>query len=125
MKVKRIKEWINHWWNTDGKDLVDLLSELSGDGTFHKKLHTTDLINVYNFVKSCKVQIDRDSESFLLKEISGELAEQALATKNGVTPDELFDADGCFYAQYQDDFNRFYDRIEEQMNHLNFNQLNH
>ena len=123
MKDKRINEWINHWWDTDGKDLAELLSELSGDRAFHKELHTTDLINVYNFVKSCEVQIDRDSESFLLKEISGELAEQALAARKGVMPDELFDENGCFYEQYQDDFNRFYDRIEEQMIHLNNNKL--
>ena len=119
----RIDEWNNHWWNTDGKDLEDLLSELSGDSAFHKKLHTTDLINVYNCAKSCEILIDRDAESFLLKEICGELAEQALATKNGVTPDELFDENDCFYEQYQDEFNRFYDRIEEQMISLNNNNL--
>jgi len=115
MKVKRINEWMNDWWNTDGKDLLDLLSNLSGDKTFHEKLHTTDLINVYNFAKSCEIPIDNDSENFLLKEICGELAEQALATKYGVSPDELFDEDGNFYEQYQGKFNRFYDQIEEQI----------
>jgi len=110
-----LKKWINDWWNTDGNELRDLLSDLSDDKNFHEKLQTTDITNLYNFAKSCKIQIDSDSENYLLKEICGELTELALATKHGVSPESLFDEDGNFYKQYQDEFNRFYDLIEEQL----------
>ena len=115
MKTKKLNEWIKNRWNNEGNEMRDLLSVLSGDRSFHEKLHITDLVNIYNLSKSCKVPIESDSENYLLKEICGELAEKALASKYRVAPDDLFDEDGSFHEQYQDEFNRFYDLIEEQM----------
>jgi len=95
--MSSMNKWEKFWWNIESRDVRDLLSELSGDNTFVEKMPTTELVNVYNFAKFCKMQIDSDSESFLLKEICGELAEKALATKHGVFPDDLFDGDGSFF----------------------------
>ena len=119
MKTKKLNEWIKNWWNNEGNELCDLLSVLSGDESFHEKLDVTDIVNIYNFAKSCKVPLDSDSENYLLKEICGELAEQALASKHKVPPENLFDEDGNFYEQYQDEFNRFFDLIEEQFSVTN------
>ena len=119
MKEKNFKKRVYEWWNTDSSELRDLLSDLSGDKSFHEKLHVTDIVNIYNFSKSCKIQINSDSENYLLKEICGELAEKALTVKHEVSTDDLFDEDGSFYEQYQDEFNRFYDLIEEQMIQIN------
>ena len=55
------------------------------------------------------------TDNNILKEICSELAEMALAARFGVSQDELFDKDGCFYPQYQDTFNTLYDYAEEQM----------
>ena len=52
---------------------------------------------------------------YFLKEVCGELAEIALAARYGVSQDELFDKNGCFYEQYQDVFNTLYDYAEEKM----------
>ena len=111
----KFKKWVNIWWDSDGRDLRDLLSDLSGDKSFHEKLHVTDAVNLYNFAKSCKIEMESDSENYLLKEVCGELAEKALASKHGVPPENLFDEDGSFYEKYQDEFNRFYDLIEERI----------
>jgi hypothetical protein len=43
------------------------------------------------------------------------LAEQVLASKYCVSSDDLFEEDGSFYEQYQEEFNRLYDQIEEQI----------
>jgi len=51
----------------------------------------------------------------LLKEVCGEMAEIALATRYGVSQEKLFDEDGSFYPQYQDAFNTLYDYAEERM----------
>ena len=58
-----------------------------------------------------------------LKEVCGELAEIALAARFGISQDELFDKDGCFYPQYQDTFNTLYDYAEEQMTLLFNNDI--
>jgi len=121
MKAKKMNKWVQFWWNIEGRDVRDLLSELSGDNDFVEKMPTTDLVNVYNFAKACEVTIEGDSESFLLKEICGELAEKALASKHGVSPDDLFDGNGNFYEQYQDEFNRFYDLLEDRITFHAFN----
>jgi len=112
MKEKKLKKWVNEWWNTKGRELRDFLADLSGDKSFHEKLHVTDIVNIYNFAKSCKVQIESDSENYLLKEICVELAENVLASKHGVSTNDLFDEDGSFYEQYQDEFDKLYDQIE-------------
>ena len=109
---------VNDWWETKGMDLVNLLSELSDDMSFHENLHVSDKINVFNYANINNIQFDEEVKTFLLKEICGELAEQVLASKYGVSSDELFDEDGNFYEQFQNEFNRLYDRIEEQMTHL-------
>ena len=119
VKVKNCTAGLTDWWNNEGKEIRDFLSDLSGDNSFHEKLHVTDSIHVYNLAKACNVPIDRDAKDDLLKEISGELAEQVLASKHGVSPDELFDEDGNFYEQYHEDFNRLYDSIEEKITDLN------
>jgi hypothetical protein len=56
-----------------------------------------------------------DEESDLLKEICVELSEGIVASRHGLSAEALYDADGCFYEQYQDEYNRLYDRIEQQM----------
>ena len=68
-----------------------------------------------------KIKKMRDNN--FLKEVCGELAEIALAARFGVSQDELFDEDGCFYPQYQDTFNTLYDYAEEQMTHLFNNEI--
>ena len=57
-------------------------------------------------------------KNYFLKEVCGELAEMALAARYGVSQDELFDKDGCFYPQYQDTFNALYDYAEDKMTDL-------
>ena len=115
----------NDWWNAKGVDLLIFLSDLSGDKSFHEKLHISDRINVFNYAKIDVIHSDDDAKNYLLKEICGELAEQVLASKHGVLSDELFDGNGNFYEQFQDEFNRLYDRIEEKITYLKSNnQLN-
>jgi len=115
----------NDWWNAKGMDLINFLSDLSGDKSFHEKLHISDRINVFNYAKIDVIHSDDDAKNYLLKEICGELAEQVLASKHGVLSDELFDGNGNFYEQFQDEFNRLYDRIEEKITYLKSNnQLN-
>jgi len=55
------------------------------------------------------------TDNNFLKEVCGELAEIALAARYGVSQDELYDEDGCFYKQYQDTFNTLFDYVEERM----------
>lgn len=110
---------VNDWWKTEGAELSAFLSELSGDTSFQEKLHISDKVNVFNYAKIVVILKLDEAKSYLLKEVCGELAEQVLAVKHGVYPDDLFNEDGNFYEQYQDEFNRLYDRIEEQMTHLN------
>ena len=108
-------QMVNDWWNAEGVELGNLLLDLSGDKSFLEKLHISDKVNVFNYAKIDVIHSDSEAKNYLLKEICGELAEQVLASKHGVSSDELFDEDGSFYEQYQEEFNRFYDRIEEQM----------
>ena len=107
----------NDWWDANAKDLVNLLSELSDDMSFHENLHVSDKINVFNYANINNIQFDEEVKTFLLKEICGELAEQVLASKYGVISDDLFDEDGNFYEEFHEEFNRLYDRIEELMMH--------
>ena len=109
---------LNDWWNTGGIQIRDFLSDLSGDKSFHEKMHISDKTNVYNYAQSHEVPINDEAKCDLLKEICGELAEKILASKHGVSTNDLFDEDGSFYEQYQDEFNRLFDQIEEQMIHL-------
>jgi hypothetical protein len=110
---------VNDWWNAEGMELASLLSELSGDKSFLEKLHISDRANVFNYAKIDAIHNDKvEAKNYLLKEICGEFAEQVLASKYGVSSDELFDEDGSFYEQYQEEFNRLYDQIEEQMMYL-------
>ena len=111
-------QMVNDWWNAKGMELGNFLTEMSGDKSFLKKLHISDRINVFNYAKIDVIHYDDEAKTCLLKEICGELAEQVLASKYGVSSDELFDDDGNFFEQYQEEFNRLYDRIEEQMTHL-------
>jgi hypothetical protein len=116
---------VDDWWNTEGTELSAFLSELSGDASFQERLHISDRVNVFNYAKLYVVHQIEEVKDYLLKEVCGELAEQVLASKNGVSPDELFDHDGCFHVHYQDEFNRLYDRIEEKITDLeSINQLN-
>ena len=109
---------LNDWWNTGGIQIRDFLSDLSGDKSFHEKMHISDKTNVYNYAQSHEVPINDEAKCDLLKEICGELAEKILASKHGVSTNDLFDEDGSFYEKFQDEFNRLYDQIEEQMMHL-------
>jgi hypothetical protein len=116
---------VNEWWNTGGRELGNFLSDLSGDNTIHEKLHISDRLNVFNYANVSNIQFDEDAKNYLLKEVCGELAEHVLASRRGVSPDDLFDDDGNFYEQFQDEFNRLYDRIEEKITNLeSSNQLN-
>jgi hypothetical protein len=111
---------VSDWWNTNaGKDLHNFLANLSGDKSIHEKLHVSDWINAFNYANINVIHADEEAKNYLLKEVCGELAEQVLASKHGVSTDELFDEDGNFYEQYQDEFNRLYDRIEEKITDLN------
>jgi hypothetical protein len=58
------------------------------------------------------------NQNSFLKKVCCDLAEIVLAARYDVTPDELYDEDGCFHQQYQDVFNRLYDFAEGQMKHL-------
>jgi hypothetical protein len=119
-------EIVSDWWNTSNdKDLRSFLTNLSGDKSIHEKLHVSDWINVFNYANINAIHADEEAKNYLLKEVCGELAEQVLASKHGVSPDELFDEDGNFYEQFQDEFNRFYDQIEEKITDIEIsNQLN-
>jgi hypothetical protein len=116
---------VNDWWDAEGAELSAFLSELSGDTSFQESLHISDRINVFNYANLYVIHQVEEVKDYLLKEVSGELAEQVLASKHGVSPDELFDHDGNFHVHYQDEFNRLYDSIEEKITDLeNSNQLN-
>jgi hypothetical protein len=121
IRVENYNAGLNGWWNGEGREIRDFLSDLSGDNSFHEKLHVTDCIHLYHLAKSCEVQLDRDAENYLLKEVCGELAEQILASKHGKKPDELFNDDGNFYEPYQEKFKRLYDLIEEKLTYHDFN----
>jgi hypothetical protein len=116
MKSKNKQFSLNGWWNNEGREIRDFLSDLSGDNSFHEKLHVTDSINVYHLAKACNVQMDSDSENYLLRELCGELAEKVVASKHDKMPDDLFNDDGNFHEPYQEEFNRLYDLIEEKLN---------
>jgi len=118
---KFLIQMVNDWWNAEGMDFGKFLTELSDDNSFLEKLHISDRINVFNYAKIDVIHSDVEAKNYLLKEICGELAEQVLASKHSVSSNELFDDDDNFHEQFQDEFNRLYDRIEEQMTHLNNN----
>jgi hypothetical protein len=114
MKAKEI----NEWWNGKGCEIRDFLSDLSGDRSFHKKLHISDAVNVHNYMQTGKVPAGSGEEDDLLKGICAELAEGVLVVRNGVSVEALYDAYGCYYPPYQDEYNRLYDRIEQQMTYF-------
>jgi len=109
---------VNDWWNTGGMELRNYLSDLSGDNSFHEDLPVSDMLNVYLYSKNNEIRFDKEAKEYLLKDVCSELADRILATRHGVSVDELFDADGNFYEPYQDEFNRLYDILEEKMTDL-------
>ena len=109
---------VNDWWNTGGMELRNFLSDVSGDSVFHEDMPVSDRLNVYLYAKMNEIRIDEEAKNYLLKDICSELADRILASKHGVSIDDLFDKDGNFHEQYQDEFNRLYDLLEEKMTDL-------
>ena len=121
--LEKFNKIVNDWWDAEGMEFRIFLSDLSGDDTFHEKLHQSDRVNVYNYAKIHVIHLDEVAKDYLLKDVCVELTDRVLATKHGVSIDELFDHDGNFHEQYQEEFNRLYDRIEEMM--MDFEKGNH
>ena len=106
---------VNDWWDTAGMEFRTFLSDLSGNNCFHDDLPVSDRLNVYLYAKINEILFDKEAKDYLLKDVCSELADRLLASRHGVSIDDLFDHDGNFHEQYQDEFNRLYDILEEKM----------
>jgi hypothetical protein len=93
-------------------------------GTFTGKLQVEDKINLYNYVRTCEVSMDREDKNSLLKVICMETAEKVIVSKHGISTGELFNSDGYFLEQYQEEYNKLYDLIEDRLKNLGAGQGN-
>ena len=102
---------LNEWWaeQPDGlKQAFTLFPDEIWEGT--------DLYLRINIRNYCCLKKDRllpeDKERPMLIGIASELADMELCRTNGKTLDEMCDLDGAFLEEYQEQFNRIYDRLE-------------
>ncbi|GHT75165.1 hypothetical protein AGMMS50262_09680 [Bacteroidia bacterium] len=87
-------------------------------GNEWEQLHTSVKWNIHKFLtaKNQEDELQEDEEKYLVKIISGKLAEVALYFQRGIPVEMMYDKHGCFYEIFQDSFNKFYDVIENRLN---------
>lgn len=103
---------LNGWWAEQPDELKQAFSLFPDECWEEADLYLK--INIHNY---CYLKKDgaltEDKERPMLIEIVCELADAELCRTNGKPLDEMCDADGAFLEEYQDQFDRIYDRLEE------------
>ena len=102
---------LNEWWDKQPDELKQAFTFLPDERWEEADLYLRINIRNYCCLKKDKL-LPEDKERSMLIEIVSELADMELCRINGMTLDEMCDADGAFLEEYQDQFNRIYDRLE-------------
>lgn len=84
------------------------------DGQLRKEIY-----RLYLF-KSGKLPHSRDEERSLTIEIVSELADLALVNQHGIPLEDMCNDDGEFLEEYQEQFNRIYDKIEDAVTRFDY-----
>lgn len=102
---------LNEWWAEQPEGLKRAFTLFPDELWEGADLYLR--INIRNY---CCLKKDgllpEGKERPMLIEIVSELADMELCRINGMTLDEMCDADGAFLEEYQERFNRIYDKLE-------------
>ena len=101
---------LNEWWAEQPEGLKQAFALFPDELWEGADLYLR--INIRNY---CHLKKDgllpEDKERSMLSEIVCELADTELCRTSGRTIEEMCDADGAFLEEYQERFNRIYDKL--------------
>lgn len=102
---------LNEWWTEQPEGLKQAFTLFPDELWEGADLYLR--INIRNYCSLKKEKLlPEDKEHSMLIEIVSELADMELCRINKKTLDEMCDADGAFLEEYQEQFNRIYDKQE-------------
>ena len=115
------KDNVNKWWcslpesirlKLSGHGITDILQE--PDTSVQATLYR------YARLRAVGTEKDKDEERSLLNEVACGLSDLALAGNNGMALEDMCNEDGEFLEEYQEQFDKFYDRYEETLVEINW-----
>lgn len=103
---------LNEWWAQQPDELKRVFTLFPDERWEKADLYLKIDIRNYCCLKKDKL-LPEDKDRSMLIGIVSELADMELCRTNEKALDEMCDADGAFLEEYQEQFNRIYDKIED------------
>lgn len=120
--VDNIRQKLYIWWKSQSDDIRRVFSVILSYEKSWQQLDFTTRAAIYSYciIKENGIPIPEDAERSLLSGILCDLSDIILTLLNNKELEEMCDDNGSFLEEYQNQFNRIYDEIEDSILNIPF-----